>query len=129
MTFCLEVEAYERERLTALQTSPPTPTEQNDEPPLEDTTDARQKGHAPAKGPPEHANMPPTIPEPVATQVSSHEATPPPTIPEPVAPKDSSRGDTSPPAPTITTQPHSPTPHPDHLAHTPDPETNLDILE
>ena len=123
----LQAEAYEREELAAIQTTPPTPTEQNDEPPIEDTTDARQEGHAPAEGPPEHTNMPPTVPEPVATEVSSFEATPPQTVPEPVAPEDSSLGDTTPPAPT--TQPPSPTPHPDHPAHTPDPQTILDILE
>ena len=127
MMFRLEAEAYERERLAAIQTSPPTPMKPNNELPIEDTTDARQEGHAPAEGPPEHANMPPTVPGPVATEVSSLEATPPPTVSEPVAPEDSSRGDTTPPAPT--TQPPSPTPHPDHPAHTPDPENILDILE
>ena len=127
MMFRLEAEAYEQERLAAIQTSPPTPTEQNDEPPIEDTTDARQEGHAPAEGPPEHANTPPTIPEPVVTEVSSLEATTPPTVPKPIAPEDCSREDTTPPAPT--TQPPSPTPQPDHPAPTPDPETILDILE
>ena len=41
MMFRLEAEAYEQGRLAAIQTSPPTPTEQNDEPSNEDTTDAR----------------------------------------------------------------------------------------
>ena len=127
MMFRLEAEAYEQERLAAIQTSPPTPMEQNNKPPIEDTTDARQEGHAPAEGPPEHANTPPTIPEPVVTEVSSLEATPPSTALEPVAAEDCSREDTTPPAPT--TQPPSPTPQPDHPAPTPDPETILDILE
>ena len=42
MMFRLEAEAYEQGRLAAIQTSPPTPTEQNDEPSNEDTTDARR---------------------------------------------------------------------------------------
>ena len=74
-----------------------------------------------------NANTPPTVPEPVAAEVSSLEGKPPPTALEPVAPEDNSRGDTTPPAPT--TQPPSPTPQPDHLAHTPDPDNILDILE
>ena len=127
MMFRLEAEAYERERLAAIQTIPFTPTEQNNEPPIEDTTDARQEGHAPTKRPPEHANMPPTIPKPVVTEVRSLEATTPPTAPKPVGTEDCSREDTTSPAPT--TQPPSPTPQPDHPAHTPDPETILDILE
>ena len=101
--------------------------EQNDEPPIEDTTDARQEGHAPVEGPPAHANTPPIVPEPVATEVSSLEATTPPTAPKPVGTEDCSREDTTSPAPT--TQPPSSTPQPDHPAHTPDPETILDILE
>ena len=108
MMFQLEAEAYEQERLAAIQTSPPTPTEPNDEPPLEDTTDAKQEEHAPTEGPPEQTNTPSTVPEPVATEVSS-------------------LGDTPPPAPT--TQPPSPTPHPEHPTHTPNPENILDILE
>ena len=75
--FRLEAEAFERERLAARQPSPSTPTEQNDEPPIEDTTDAGQEGHAPAEGPSEQGNTPPTVPEPVITKVSSLEATPP----------------------------------------------------
>ena len=77
MMFRLEAEAFERERLAARQPSPSTPTEQNDEPPIEDTTDAGQEGHAPAEGPSEQGNTPPTVPEPVITKVSSLEATPP----------------------------------------------------
>ena len=82
MMFRLEAEAYERERLAAIQPSPPTTTEQNDEPPIEDTTDDGQEGHAPAEGPSEQGNTPPTVPEPVITEVSSLEATPSPTAPE-----------------------------------------------
>ena len=108
MMFHLEAEAYERERLVAIQTNPPTPTEQNGELPIEDTMNSRHEEHALAEGPPEHGNTPPTVPEPIA-------------------PEDCSREDTTPPAPT--TQPPSPTPQPDYPAHTPDPETILDILD
>ena len=55
MMFRLEAEAYEQERLATVQTSPPTPMEQNDEPPNEDTTDARQEGPSPVEGPPNRA--------------------------------------------------------------------------
>ena len=127
MMFRLEAEAYEREQLTAIQTSPPTTTEQNKEPPIEDTTDARQEGHAPVEGPPKHANTPPTIPEPVEVEVKPLEPTPPPIARESIAPEDCSSEDITPPAPT--TQPPPPTPQPDHPAHTPDPDTILDILE
>ena len=99
----------------------------NNEPPMEDTTNARQEGHAPAEGPPEQTNTPPTVPEPVATEVSSLGDTPPPTVPEPIATEVSSLGDTPPPAPT--THPPSPTSHPEHPAHTLDLENILDILE
>ena len=101
--------------------------EKNDELPIGDTTDARQEGYAPTEGPPKHANTPPTVPEPVAIEVSLLEATTPPSVPEPVAPEDCSREDTTPPAPT--TQPPSPPPQPDHHAHTLDLETIRDILE
>ena len=108
MMFGLEAEAYEQERLAAIQTSPPTPTEQNDEPPNEDTTDAKQERPAPVERPPEHTNTPPTMPNPVATE-------------------DISLGDITPLAPK--TQPPSPTPHLEQTAHTPDPKNILDILE
>ena len=124
MMFSLEAEAFERERLAARQPSPPTTTEQNDEPPIEDTTDAGQEGHAPTEGPSEHAH---TVPDPVEVEVSPLEPTPPPIAPESVAPEECSREDITPPAPT--TQPPAPTPQPDHPATTPDPETILDILE
>ena len=127
MMFRLEAEAFERERLAARQPSPPTPMEQNDEPPIEDTTDAGQEGHAPIEGPSGQGNTPPTVLEPVITKVNSLEITPPPTSPEPIIQEDCLREDAMPPAPT--TQAPSPTPQPDHLAHTPDPETILDILE
>ena len=106
MMFRLEVEAYEREQFTATQTNPPTPEEENNEPPIEDTTDARQEGHTPAKEPPEHVNTPSTVLEPVTTEVSLLGVTPPPTVPEPVATKVTSLGDTPPPVPA--TQPPSP---------------------
>ena len=99
-------------------------TEQNEEPPIKETTDARQEKHAPAEGPPQHAH---TVPEPVEVEVSLREPTPPPIAPESIAPEDCSSEDITPPAPT--TQPPAPTPQPDHPATTPDPETILDILE
>ena len=93
--------------------------EQNNETPIKDTMEARQEGHAPAEGPPEHVNTPLTVPEPVATEVSSLGDTPPPVL--------ATQPPSPPPSPT--TQPPSPTPHPEHPAHTPDPENILDILE
>ena len=104
-----------------------TTTEQNDEPPIEDTTDAGQEGHTPVEGASEQGKMPPTVPEPVITEVSSLEATPPPTAQESAASEDCSHEDTRPPAPP--TQPPSPPPQPDHHAHTLDLETIRDILE
>ena len=40
MMFRLEAEAYEQERLAAMQTSIPTPTDHNDDPPISSTTEA-----------------------------------------------------------------------------------------
>ena len=120
MMFRLEAEAYEQERLAAIQTSPPTPreqngepsnkatTEQNDRPSNEDTTNARQEGPALTERPPEPTNTPPTVPDPVAIE-------------------DRSLRDTQPPTSTVQTQ--SPTPQLEQPTHTPDPETILDILE
>ena len=106
MMFRLEAEAYEQERLTAMQTSFPTPTDQNDEPSNVNTTNARQEGPAPAE----------RLPEPT-----------PPTVPDSVATEEGSLGETKPSA--STTQPPSPTPQPEQPDHTPDPENILDILE
>ena len=108
MMFRLEAEAYEQERLAATQTRPPMPTEQNNEPSNEDTTDAKQEGPAPTERPPEPTNTPPTVPDPVATE-------------------DRSLEDTKPP--TSIVQPPSPTPQLEQPAHTPHPENILDILE
>ena len=124
MMFRLEAESYEQERLAAIQTSPPTTTEQNEEPPIEDTTDAGQEERDPAEGPPKHAH---TVPEPVEVEVSPREPTPPPIAPESIAPEDCSAKDITPLVPT--TQPPAPTPQLDHPATTPDPETILNILE
>ena len=124
MMFCLEAEAYEREQLAAIQASPPTTTEQNEEPPIEDITDAGQEERDPAEGPPKHAH---TVPEPVEVEVSPREPTPPPIAPESIAPEDCSAKDITPLVPT--TQPPAPTPQLDHPATTPDPETILNILE
>ena len=122
--FRLEAEALERERPAAIQTSHPTTTEQNEEPPIEDTTDTGQEELAPAEGPPVDAH---TVPDPVEVEVSPLEPTPPSMAPESVAPEECSREDITPPAPT--TQSPAPTPQPDLPATTSDPETILDILE
>ena len=121
MLFLMEAEALERERLTAIQASTPTTTEQHEEPPTEDTTNAGQEELAPAEGPPEDAH---TVPDPVEVEVSPLEPTPPQEL---VAPEEGTQEDLTPPAPT--TQPPAPTLQQDHPATTPDPETILDILE
>ena len=106
--FRLEAEAYEQERLAAMQTSVPTSTDQNDESPDGNTTGARQEGPTPA----EIALEPTTT---TTTEPNSEE-----TANEPL-------GDTNQPA--STNQPPSPTPQPEQPDHTPDPENILDILE
>ena len=121
MLFRLEAEAIERERLASITTSPPMATEQKEEPPDEDITDATQEELAPANRPPEDAH---TVPDPVEVEVSPLEPTPPPE--ESAAPEVDAREDTTPPN---QTQPPAPTVQPDHPATTPDPENILDILE
>ena len=74
MLFRLEAEAIERERLASITTSPPMATEQKEEPPDEDITDATQEELAPANRPPEDAH---TVPDPVEEEVSPLESTPP----------------------------------------------------
>ena len=109
MMFQLEAEAaYEHERLAAMHTSVPTPTDQNDKPPNADTTDARQEEPAPVEILTEPTNTPPTLLDSEATEHGS-------------------LGDTNPP--TSTAQPPSPTAQPEQPNYTPDPENILDILE
>ena len=120
MMFRLEAEALERERLAAIPTSPPTATEQKEEPPSEEIMNATHEELAPANRPPEDAH---TVPDPVEVEASPLEPTPP---PESAAPKEDSRDDITPPPPTQTP---TPTLQPDHPTTTPDPENIVDILE
>ena len=63
MMFRLEAEAYEQERLAAMQTSFPTPTNHNDEPPIASTMEARQEGPAPTELPTEPTTTTTTVPD------------------------------------------------------------------
>ena len=63
MMFHLEAEAYEQERLAAMENRVPTPTDHNDEPPIANTTEARQEGPAPAEIAPELTTMTTTEPD------------------------------------------------------------------
>ena len=108
MMFRLDAEVYEQERLAAIQTNVPTPTDHDDQPPIADTTDARHEGPAPAEISTEPTNMTPTVPHSEATE-------------------DGSLGDTNPPA--SRAQPPSPTPQLDQPDQTHTPEDILDILE
>ena len=68
MLFRLEAEAFERERLAAIPTSPPTATEQKEEPPSKEITDTAQEELAPANRHPMDAH---TVPDPVEVEVSA----------------------------------------------------------
>ena len=121
MVFHLEAEALERERLAAIPTSPPTATEQTEEPPREEITDTAQEELAPATGHSEDAH---SEPHPVEETVSSLDTSPPPE--ETVAPAADAQAKMATPAQTL---PPAPTVQPDHPATTPDPANILDILE
>ena len=98
MLFRVEAEALERERLATIPTSPPTTTEQNEEPPREEITDAAQEELDPANGPAEEAH---TVPDPVEVEDSPLEPTPPPIVLESVTPEKCSQEDLTPPTPLL----------------------------
>ena len=108
MMFRLEAEDYEQERIAAMKNNARTPNDHNDEPPIPNTTKAKQEGPAPADT---HMTT-----EPTTT-----------TLPEPEATEDGPREDTTPP--NSVAKPPSPTPHSDQPDQTHAPEDILDILE
>ena len=119
MVFRLEAEALEQERLAAIPTSPPTATEQIEDPPREEITVTAQEELAPATGHSEDAH---SEPHPVEETVSPPDIAPP--TDTTVAPAADAQAEMATP-----TQPLPPTVQPDQPATTPDPETILDILE
>ena len=108
MMFRLEAEAYEKERLDAMQTSIPTPTNHNDEPPIADTTEARQE-------------------EPALEEIPTEPTTTTTTVPNSEATEDGPREGTTPPD--SAAQPPSPTPQPEQPDQNHAPGEILDILE
>ena len=102
MMFRLEAEAYEQERLAAMKNRVPTPTDHNDEPPIANTTEARQEGPAPVDThiTPETQTTTTTMSEPEPTEDDPSEDT---AIPDSAA---------KPPSPTPPSkqpnQPHAP---------------------
>ena len=110
MMFLLEAEAYEQEHLAAMQNNAPTPTDHNDEPPIANTTEARQEGPAPAD-----------------THITTEPTTTTTTLPEPEPTEDGPSEDTTPPD--SIAKPPSPTPHSEQPDQTHAPEDILGILE
>ena len=110
MMFRLEAEAYEQERLAAMKNRAPTPTDHNDEPPIANTTEARQEGPAPAD-----------------THITTEPTTTTTTLPEPEPTEDGPREDTA--IPDSAAKPPSPTPPFEQPDQPHAPEDILGILE
>ena len=105
----------------AIPTSPPTATEQTEDPPREEITDTAQEEPAPTTRPSEDAH---SVPHRVEEKVSPLDTTTPPEAT--IAPEADARAEMSTSDQTL---PFAPTVQPDHPATTLDPENILDILE
>ena len=107
MVFRLEVEALEHERLAALHTSPPTATEQTEDPPREEITTTAQEELATTTG---HAQVAHSEPHLVDETVSPSDIAPPTGHNGRASDRCSSRDGNPNPTPT----PNSPTGPPGH---------------